>query len=235
MFRKVKKKLLKQDKFFRYLTYAIGEIILIVIGILIAVSIKNANEERQRTNTVNSIYANIITDLKRDTTEVQYLLDIYRGRKAIFEKVMNNTLTNEEVIACEGCINLITSLDLLSIDQRGFQQLKQYVRGTDSLTVDIITFYTKFNEFFETYNDILIKYVNGTLSEWRDTYPWFATLVRNETNEASLSYFGRSQEYKNKVAYGYVFIYHNYVGNLKEFQSEAEILLKDLNNRLDNN
>lgn len=43
-FRKIRKQLLKEKKFWNYLVYAIGEIVLVVIGILIALWINNYNE-----------------------------------------------------------------------------------------------------------------------------------------------------------------------------------------------
>lgn len=49
-FRKIRQKTLTENKFGKYLTYAIGEIILVVIGILIALSINNWNEIRKYKN-----------------------------------------------------------------------------------------------------------------------------------------------------------------------------------------
>jgi len=46
-FRKIRQKLLSENKFRKYLTYAFGEIILVVIGILIALQINNWNEFRK--------------------------------------------------------------------------------------------------------------------------------------------------------------------------------------------
>ncbi|MFC4218706.1 DUF6090 family protein [Flagellimonas marina] len=46
LFRKVKKQLIAEKKFSNYLIYAIGEIFLVVIGILIALAIDNANDNR---------------------------------------------------------------------------------------------------------------------------------------------------------------------------------------------
>ena len=45
-FRKIRQQLLTENKFSKYLIYAIGEIILVVIGILIALQINNANQQR---------------------------------------------------------------------------------------------------------------------------------------------------------------------------------------------
>ena len=46
-FRHIRKQLLTEDKFSKYILYALGEIILVVIGILIALSINNKNEARK--------------------------------------------------------------------------------------------------------------------------------------------------------------------------------------------
>lgn len=46
-FRKIRQKLLVENRFNKYLLYAIGEIILVVIGILIALQINNWNEDQK--------------------------------------------------------------------------------------------------------------------------------------------------------------------------------------------
>ena len=46
-FRKIRHDLLDNSQFFRYLKYAVGEIILVVIGILIALQINNWTESRK--------------------------------------------------------------------------------------------------------------------------------------------------------------------------------------------
>lgn len=45
-FRKIRQKLLTENKFSKYLIYAIGEIILVVIGILIALQLNNWNTDK---------------------------------------------------------------------------------------------------------------------------------------------------------------------------------------------
>jgi sensor domain CHASE-containing protein len=46
-FRKIRQKMLTENKFSKYLLYAVGEIILVVIGILIALQINNWNEKEK--------------------------------------------------------------------------------------------------------------------------------------------------------------------------------------------
>ena len=46
-FRKIRQKLIVENRFNKYLLYVIGEIVLVVIGILIALQINNANEQKK--------------------------------------------------------------------------------------------------------------------------------------------------------------------------------------------
>ncbi|MBT8306228.1 MAG: hypothetical protein KJN85_04770, partial [Maribacter sp.] len=46
-FRKIRQQLLIENRTGKYLLYAIGEIVLVVIGILIALQINNWNEEKK--------------------------------------------------------------------------------------------------------------------------------------------------------------------------------------------
>lgn len=60
LFRKILQKLLQQNRVTRYLAYALGEIILVTIGILIALQVNNWNEEKKRQEefevTIEQIY-----------------------------------------------------------------------------------------------------------------------------------------------------------------------------------
>jgi len=64
LFRNIRKNLLKEGKTSKYLKYAIGEIILVVIGILIALSINNWNESRKENLLENQLIDILISDLQ---------------------------------------------------------------------------------------------------------------------------------------------------------------------------
>ena len=75
--------MLTENKFSKYLIYAIGEIVLVVIGILIALSINNWNEEtKNNAKSVNYINR-LITDISKDTTTIN--TQIRQGVK--YEKI----------------------------------------------------------------------------------------------------------------------------------------------------
>ena len=69
-FRKIRQKLLFGSKFSKYLVYAIGEIVLVVIGILIALQINNLNEAKKERNLERTYLLGILDDLRTDTTSI---------------------------------------------------------------------------------------------------------------------------------------------------------------------
>ena len=73
-FRKIRQQLLTENKFSKYLLYAIGEIILVVIGILIALSINNWNENRKNSIEEKAILENLLENLKLSKTQSELLI-----------------------------------------------------------------------------------------------------------------------------------------------------------------
>ena len=65
-FRKIRQNLIKENKVGKYLLYAIGEIVLVVIGILIALQINTWNEDRKQSTSEDEFITSVKNDLKQD-------------------------------------------------------------------------------------------------------------------------------------------------------------------------
>jgi hypothetical protein len=74
-FRKIRKNLLTENKFSKYLFYAIGEILLVVIGILIALSINNWNNGRIERKEEEKSYLNIKRQIIDDKNDLLKVID----------------------------------------------------------------------------------------------------------------------------------------------------------------
>ena len=64
LFRQIRQKLLTENKFSKYILYAVGEIVLVVIGILIALSINNWNELKKEGVKEQKILTSLFQDFK---------------------------------------------------------------------------------------------------------------------------------------------------------------------------
>jgi hypothetical protein len=65
-FRKIRRQNLAENKTGKYIKYAIGEILLVVIGILIALQVNNWNEERAKEIALQAHLKNLVEDLNQD-------------------------------------------------------------------------------------------------------------------------------------------------------------------------
>jgi len=74
-FRKIRQNLLSKGKTGRYFKYAFGEIVLVVIGILIALSINNWNENRKNKLTESEYYCKLLADFELDRQNIAVLYE----------------------------------------------------------------------------------------------------------------------------------------------------------------
>ncbi|MFT4662352.1 MAG: hypothetical protein ACI8XB_002642 [Patiriisocius sp.] len=87
-FRKIRYDLMEKNKTGKYLKYAIGEIILVVIGILIALSINNSNESRKTRNQEVHYLKNLKTDLILNIAELDEYIAVRNLRIESANKVL---------------------------------------------------------------------------------------------------------------------------------------------------
>lgn len=90
-FRKIRQKLLSVNNFRKYLLYAVGEIVLVVIGILIALSINNWNESRKQSSAEKEFITSVKNDLKQDKFFIEQIIALNEPRMEAYE-ILNRDL-----------------------------------------------------------------------------------------------------------------------------------------------
>ncbi len=70
-FRHIRRSLINQNQMGKYFKYAIGEIVLVVIGILIALQINNWNENRKNTEKENKYLSNLNKEIINDSLSLE--------------------------------------------------------------------------------------------------------------------------------------------------------------------
>ena len=89
-FRNIRKKMVEDGKTANYLKYGIGEIVLVVIGILLALQINNWNEKQKNEEKILTILEDIQKDLSEDIVSANLVFDKYvrnDSLKKILEKL----------------------------------------------------------------------------------------------------------------------------------------------------
>lgn len=71
-FRKIRRQLLRENRFTRYLLYALGEIFLVVVGILIALEVNNMNERNKSRAQLSANLSKINRELKMNIKTLEF-------------------------------------------------------------------------------------------------------------------------------------------------------------------
>ena len=97
-FRRIRKKLADDNEPLKYMRYAIGEIVLVVIGILIALQINNWNQERIQVKELEGLKKSISSAIQSD---IRYLKLIRTGRENIgtqTDSIFNNYIDTQKPV-----------------------------------------------------------------------------------------------------------------------------------------
>ena len=76
LFRRIRRTLVSENRFSKYLVYAVGEIVLVVIGILIALQINNWNNESNDRKKEAIILKQIHSDFKSNKKQLDSIVRI---------------------------------------------------------------------------------------------------------------------------------------------------------------
>ena len=93
-FRRLRRKLLDEGKMRRYLIYAIGEILLVVIGILIALQINNWNSNRLNGIAEYTYLTRLSEDIKKDTINFSWIARTAKSKQEMLERILNYINSN---------------------------------------------------------------------------------------------------------------------------------------------
>ncbi|MDR9449175.1 MAG: DUF6090 family protein [Psychroflexus sp.] len=88
LIRKIRERLLKESKIKRYLIYVLGETVLVVIGILIALQVINQNELRKKHNLEMKLLSNLKSDLNLESGDLKHIIK-RRNSKALSAQKMS--------------------------------------------------------------------------------------------------------------------------------------------------
>jgi len=163
-FRKIRQKMLTENKFNKYLIYAVGEIILVVIGILIALQINNWNEKHKEGSEELKILSEIQSNLKQSFKETKSVLHQNETDLKRYIYLLNHVeqkLPYSVVLDTAFC--RITSWASPYLTYTAYESLKS--RGSKLLRND--TLRMQIINMFENEMTYLIK--DWDKSEWRDS------------------------------------------------------------------
>jgi Family of unknown function (DUF6090) len=222
----------------KYLLYAIGEIVLVVIGILIALQINIKNEQRKQNNQLVKIQERIALDMDNDIRELSRSLTFWKEKEPLFNKVINDSISEE--LLDQGISRLLTGSRNTILNKTGIQQLKA-LNIKDMLSLRIL-------DIYDSMENIAILPLEEKIDEeidliriiHRDKYDWYPewmgkTIMKDNSSKELQDYFLYSKEYRHRVIYFNQQVFNNYVPNLEHFIYALTETKNQLKVKFDNN
>lgn len=206
-FRRIRQRLLTENKVSKYLLYAVGEIVLVVIGILIALQINNKNQERLTEEKFKATLVEIQSDIASDIRVSNFFIGRYIKRDSIKNLIFNNKVTYDDIKS--GRIkprNAAFIYDLMYINSNGFEKLRQEFDDIPDKYNGLITSLNFQYQFTGTYlEDVAQAYIDDLHknTDYRiNNLDWYAQdLFNNSISDQQIDFYLNDPKYKDLVMY----------------------------------
>ncbi|MGY3794679.1 DUF6090 family protein [uncultured Aquimarina sp.] len=220
----------------KYLLYAIGEIILVVIGILIAVSINNANEVRKTKNHLKNVFVTYQEDLKLDTLKVHNALQLLDTRKAMFDQFLSDTVTIDMYKDTPRAMGLVLSYNPFELQQKGIRLLEKFESSsteTDSLVIQILAHHNTFDVLLKETHKRIGEDVTDNMDFLKYNHPWIGDLLFGRLENPKMYEYFISDTYHARLAIHYMLVYGNLRPLLDQHLTSSRDILGKIENRID--
>ncbi len=184
-FRKIRQKLLSENKFSKYLIYAIGEIVLVVIGILIALGINNWNNEQKDKQAELKYLNQIRKSLKENDLILKERIETDKRLLKFGDQLYNHIKTQKEINDTIKHIFVVLLNDqMVSFNMAAFENLKNdglSFISNDDLKFEIINIYDKELKYIQNiFANQFENYLSGVMN------PFFSESFEFVSNEKNI-------------------------------------------------
>jgi hypothetical protein len=204
LLRKIRRKLLTDNKVTTYLLYAIGEIFLVVVGILIAVQIGDWNEQKKTEAKITSLLGEVRDDLATDIIRANEVLNYYQEVDSIITLALNDKLTSEDYKQYPKRLSLLTTIaQHIKIHNNGYRKLMELsdnIHPKFQPIVDLLTEMYESQKYLVDMSDERMNLLTDqNYDHFAQTKPWYHKIRRGMIDDEIIDYYLNDPFYKNKL------------------------------------
>ncbi len=206
IFKTVRKKLIEQDKIRDYLLYALGEIFLVVAGIVIALQLHNWNDKRIERRKFEEQLISVQQELTDNIKAISLNYQTNTIADSLCNLVLSDTLTASDYRQSgRKLLELILHAPLLQIKTNEYENLvsdfNEIPEGYDKI-ISSLEFLDALNKsFITTAQNTLIEIVFNEIDFLKKSFPSFRYIRQNkQVGKKYMQYLLTNPIYKNKVA-----------------------------------
>ena len=225
----------------KYFKYAIGEILLVMVGILLALQINNWNQNKNDEQKVIKILEQIQKDLLNDIQEAQFFSDRYEVKDKILTHYFNGTMPEDFFKDnLSDFISVSLSTHTFVQNKQGYQRLNDQIDIVSSKYDEVLS---KLSRLYNERSTFLLKNqtkYNELVQDYRiylyDNFDWMDnSRISLQNSEEAFNYFYSSDKHRKNLVKHRAF-YNRYRGQLTVIKNQSLLcylvirdVLKDTN------
>jgi hypothetical protein len=152
----IRQRVLTEKRFGKYLLYIFIEVLIVIIGILIAIEVDTRNEERRGAENTKTLFKEVSDELVFNIKSIDKVIDTYLLKDSLYFKVLNHLVAYEDYKASPLLFHFPLSYDRTNLS-------RPLMPGSASLVDD------DFNELLARKNNLTEKQ-DSLFSELKDLY-----------------------------------------------------------------
>lgn len=210
--------------FRKYIFYAVGEVILVVIGILIALAVNNRNSKIINERKIEGIFKEIKINLIHDIKEAELTIAYYNKKDSLIQLVMNNKVTKEMYEENYDLFFLLYYYRSYKLSDSGYNLLSENLdlipEKYNSLMPFLQNVYKGYSPLFISINEYLIDYTFRMLERWALQYKYYTL-----SDDEKIAFFMNEDSFKNDAMLWRRYTQDSFVRNLHDYIYNAMMVL----------
>ena len=179
-FRKIRYDLMGKNQTGKYLKYAIGEIVLVMVGILLALQVSNWNEKRKQDANFDKLIDALENEIIENIHEANHEIDWARTIQMNSSKIQLNQISREEFLK-DPNLRSVIDLNRLDINSDDISSLVKRQEDFPEAYKVLIPHLKNYLKIEDRYQKQEIEYgtqVEGYLDFLIKTQPWYASSIQ---------------------------------------------------------
>ncbi|MCE7990413.1 MAG: hypothetical protein HEP71_00480 [Roseivirga sp.] len=203
-FRQLRQKVLKDNKVTKYLLYALGEVVLVIIGILIAVSLNNANEARKQDKKIRTTLSLAQQEIRNAVNISTRIISFYAQKDSLVRYALTTELSAAELKVNRDLLFLIKTEMRLTLENDAYHTL---VKLSDDLpekytgTLEKLksTYQGRWPFVEQAQNELADKILAYNEEDVKEA-PWASDYLTGNITDEAIDYFLNDFRHKNRIA-----------------------------------
>lgn len=204
--------------------YAVGEIVLVVIGILIALAVNNRNSNVINEKKIEGFFKEIKTNLIHDVKEAELTIAYYNKKDSLIQLVMNNKLTKEMYEENYDLFFLLYYYKSFKLSDSGYNLLSANLDLIPQKYNDLMPFlqnvYKGYSPLFSSINEYIIDYTFRMLERWALQHKYYTL-----SDDEKIGFFMNEDSFKNDAMLWRRYTQDSFVRNLHNYIYNAMMVL----------